>query len=137
MYASEIDITDFFHGAAPMDYSASAAEIGRDAGRITWRAACDDSPDWPLLQTEEQRDAFRRYVKGFGAWTQEEIARWSDTELNALLIQFVSGDLRESGLTPESTDVEWLEYEVLAARGVIPGRIYRSDGGRVYINIMD
>ena len=41
----EIDITDFFKNAAPMDYSASAVEIGRDAGAHTWRAAMDDADD--------------------------------------------------------------------------------------------
>jgi hypothetical protein len=134
MHASEIDITDFFNGAAPMDYSASAAEIGQDAGRITWRAAYDDSPDWPLLQTDEQRDTFRRYVKGFGAWTQEEITAWSDTELNALLIQFVSGDIREmQALCGDN----WAEYARLAERGTVCGRMGPGTDGRIYYSISD
>lgn len=37
--AMEINITTFFNNAAPMDYSASIAEIGDDAGPSTWRAA--------------------------------------------------------------------------------------------------
>lgn len=63
----ELDITGFFNAAAPMDYFASVAEIGRDAGPSTWRAACDDAPDYPLLDTEEKRDAFRRFVRDSGA----------------------------------------------------------------------
>ena len=31
----DIDITTFFNEAAPRDYSASVAEIGRDAGPTT------------------------------------------------------------------------------------------------------
>ena len=39
----QINITRFFNEACPRDYSASAAEIGENAGADTWRAACDDS----------------------------------------------------------------------------------------------
>ena len=91
----DINITRFYNEAAPMDYSASVAEIGPDAGPSTWQAACDDAPDYNMLDTDDKRDTFRKYVKGFGAWTDEEIAAWSDIELNALFIQFVSGDMRE------------------------------------------
>jgi len=35
----ELNITAFFNTIAPMDYSASVAEIGNDAGPATWRAA--------------------------------------------------------------------------------------------------
>ena len=92
----EINITRFYNEAAPMDYSASRAEIGQDAGPSTWRAACEDAPDYNMLDTDDKRDAFRRFVKGFGAWSQEEITAWSDIELNALFIQFVSGDMRNN-----------------------------------------
>lgn len=92
----EINITRFYNEAAPMDYSASVAEIGQDAGPSTWRAACEDAPDYNMLDTDEKRDAFRTFVKGFGAWTDEEIAAWSDIELNALFIQLVSGDMRNN-----------------------------------------
>ena len=91
----EINIARFYNEAAPMDYSASVAEIGQDAGPSTWRAACEDAPDYNMLDTDEKRDAFRQYVKGFGAWSDEEIGAWTDVELNALFIQFVSGDMRE------------------------------------------
>ena len=85
---TEINITRFYNEAAPKDYSASVADIGNNAGMDTWRAALDDAPDY------NKRDAFRAHVKGFGAWTDEEIAAWDDTALNALFIQFVSGDMR-------------------------------------------
>ena len=53
----EIDVTDFFTTASPRDYSASAAELGQDAGRITWGHACQDAADYPHLDTEEKREA--------------------------------------------------------------------------------
>lgn len=121
---TELDITDFFNNAAPMDYSASVAEIGNDAGPSTWRAACEDSPDYFLLDTDEKRDAFRAFVRSSGAWNNEEIAAWSDIELNALCIQWISGDMREGDLHPDMTDSEWKEYEQRANDGQVAGRIY-------------
>lgn len=90
----DIDITRFITEAAPMDYSASVMEIGANAGRDTWRRAVEDAPDYNLLDTDDKRDEFRAHVKGFGAWTDDEIAAWSDVELNALLMQMISGDIR-------------------------------------------
>lgn len=92
----EINITRFYNEAAPMDYSASVAEIGPDAGPSTWRAALDDAPDYNMLDTDDKREAFRTYVKSFGAWEDEEIAAWTDLDLNALFIQMVSGDMRNN-----------------------------------------
>jgi len=91
----DINITRFYREAAPMDYSASVAEIGQDAGPSTWQAALDDAPDYNMLDTDEKREAFCEYVSGFGAWTDDEIAAWTDCEVNALFIQFISGDMRE------------------------------------------
>lgn len=91
----EINITQFFTDATPMDYSASVAEIGGNAGADTWRAACDDAPDYDLLNTPEKLDAMRKWARSSGGWDAEEIAAWSDVELNALFIQLISGDIRE------------------------------------------
>ena len=67
----ELDITEFFNNAAPMDYSASVAEIGQNAGKDTWSAAIEDSADYPILDNEEKREAFREYIAMFGAWDSE------------------------------------------------------------------
>jgi hypothetical protein len=90
----DIDITRFITEAAPMDYSASVMEIGANAGRDTWRHAVEDAHDYDLLDTYDKRVEFRAHIKGFGAWTDEEIAAFSTTELNALLMQMISGDIR-------------------------------------------
>lgn len=131
----EIDITRFFAEACPRDYSASRAELGDSAGADTWRAANDDSEEYPLLTNDEERAAFRDYVRGFGAWSREEIAAWSDTELNALCIQMVSGDMREGNL--DSKPIDWAAYEADAQAGRISGRIVRGDDGRIYFGISD
>lgn len=136
----DIDITRFFREAAPMDYCASVAEIGWNASRDTWRAACDDAPDYAdLLDTEDKRDAFRAFVKGFGAWDDAEIHAWDRRQLTALFMQFVAGDIREACLDDnppeESVESMWQSYDERAHAGQCAGRIYRGDDGRVYFTL--
>ena len=131
----EINITHFFNTAAPMDYSASVAEIGNDAGPATWAAAVEDSPDNMLLATEDQRDAFKAHIAGFGAWSEEEIAAWTEVELNALFIQMISGDMREGDLSPNMTADDWVKYEERAHEGQISGNIFRATDGEVYYSL--
>ncbi len=128
----ELNITHFFNTAAPMDYSASVAEIGDDAGPATWAAACEDSPANMLLDDDAKRDAFKAHIAGFGAWTDEEIAAWTEVELNALFMQLISGDMREADIGPESTADEWMEYEADDNCG---HEIYRATDGEVYYSL--
>lgn len=128
----EIDISRFFEEAEPFNYSASAAELGQDAGRITWANANRDSAEWRLLDTPEKLEAWRDDVRGFGAWEDEEIAAWSDEECNALFLQFVSGDIREM---ESLCGDDWAEYARLSERGTVSGRMYRGDDGAVYFYI--
>jgi hypothetical protein len=126
----ELNITDFFNTARPAYYSASAAELGDDAGAITWANAIDAAETWAAwLDTDDKRDEFRAYVRTFGAWDDEEIAAWTDEELTALLIQFISGDIRESGLHDGAS---WAEYEEAAQAGRISGNIFRADNGGIF-----
>lgn len=136
--ATEIDITDFLSDddASPYEFSASAAELGQCAGKITWRNSMDRAQDNALLTTQDQIDALKAYVKGFGAWDDTEIEGWSDQECNALFIQLISGDLRESGLADSDPDeFDWTEYEARASEGQISGNIFRADDGRVYYSL--
>lgn len=135
----EIDITSFFENADPFEFSHSRAEGGPDAGPNTWNAAKREGAESPLLTTPEQIEALRDHVRGFGAWSDEEIAAWDDAECNALFIQMVSGDIREGGLDQPGTDTdspEWDEYEKGAEEGLFAGRISRS-AGRIYYYLGD
>lgn len=132
----EIDITKFFTTCAPMDYSASIAEIGDSAARYTWCAAKDDAPaNSDLLDNDDKRQEFRDYVKSFGAWDVEEISSWNNEELTALFMQFISGDMREGDMNAEMSDDEWTEYQERAENGNISGRIYKGDNGKIYYYI--
>lgn len=128
----ELNITEFFRAADPATYSASKAELGENAGRITWLAACD--ADFLILDDDEKREAFRLFVLDSGGWVEHEIDQWSDSELNALCIQWVSGDMREAGLTG-CPDDDWHAYEQAAQAGQCAGRISRADSGEVFFYI--
>lgn len=131
----ELNITEFYNNPCPRDYFASVAEIGASAGPDTWRAACDDSPDYMILDTDEKREAMREYVGTFGAWSEEEINAWSDIELNALLLQMISGDIRESVLDDDRS--AWAEYYEQGERGIVSCRMFSDDDGQVYYSIGD
>jgi len=126
----ELNITSFYNFAQPETYSASVAEIGENAGSITWHNACD--ADFNLLDTDEKREAFRKYIKGFGAWDDAEIAAFSDNDLNALCIQLISGDIRERVELADS----WQEYYALVKSGTVAGNLFESEG-EVYYYIGD
>lgn len=131
----ELNITRFFREATPMDYSASKAEIGQNAGADTWRAACDDSADYMVLDDDEKREAFREFVRSAGAWSEEEIAAWGDAELNALCIQWIAGDMREVPdveMGPGMSDADWTTYQAHAESGVCSSRIFRGTDGEIY-----
>ena len=129
----ELNITRFFKEASPRDYSASIAEIGSDAARSTWQAAVDDSDDYLMLDSDEKHEEFRRYVKGFGAWSEDEIRAWSDQELNALLIQMIAGDIRKGKLDTDNPD--WDQYEKDSEAGRVAGRIFKGSDSEIYYYI--
>lgn len=132
----EINITEFVKNSDPFDFSASIMERGKNAGPETWNNAVEEAKTSSLLTTEEQLEALRDYVKEFGAWSEEQIAAWSDDECNALFIQLISGDMREAGL--DSCDLEefdWAEYERRSQAGQISGNIFKSDDGLIYYQL--
>lgn len=131
----EIDITEFVRTAETHDFSASIAELGQDAGKITWGNAVREAASTQLI-TAADRPRFERWVREFGAWDDDEIGAWSLDECNALLIQYISGDLNElESLCYSDSDefcIDWREAEKLSERGTIGGNIYKGDNGRVY-----
>jgi hypothetical protein len=130
----DINITRFFHDADAFEFSASQAERGKHAGAETWANAKAEGAESPLLKTEEEIDALRFYVKDFGAWDDEEIAAWDSVECNALFIQLVSGDIRETGMFA-GDQWDWAEYERGAERGNWSGNLYRAGDGKIYYSL--
>lgn len=129
----DVNITKAFSSIAPMDYSASRIELGDDAGPRTWAAANEDANEFELLTTPDELQAMRDFVRSAGAWDDAEIAAFSDTELRALFLQWIAGDMRECGL--DASDADWAAYEVNAQAGQCPSNIYRADDGNIYFSL--
>lgn len=103
--------------------SGSAAELGENAGRITWQNCLDLSSDIVLV-TEENAAELRDYFAGYGAWDREEIAAWTLQELNALCIQEAASNIREFEDYCES---DWQLYYSKAESGSISGQLYHDE----------
>lgn len=131
----EIDITAFVRNAEPSDFSASRAELGNDAGKITWNNAVREASTTRLIGADDRAE-FESWAREFGAWSKEEIEGWSLDDCNALLIQYISGNLREMESLCYSNDdefgIDWSEAEKLSSTGTIGGNIFKGDNGAVY-----
>jgi len=127
----ELNITEFFNNSNAFDYSASIAEMGDNVGIATWQNACN--ADFVLLSNDDECESFRQYIKGFGAWSDEEIAAWDNNELNALCIQFVSGEIRQF---EDVADSDWEEYERLSEEGQLGG-LCKGGDDQVYIYLSE
>lgn len=77
-------------------FSASQMEMGERAGAITWENAIEYAEVSPIAKLPSEFEAIRDYIRHFGAWDDNEIDRFTYTELNALLIQLIAADFRES-----------------------------------------
>jgi hypothetical protein len=129
----EINITHMVDAIDDMPtLSGSVAELGKDAAKITWRNSLDYAKDNWLLTDETSLDNARRYFKGFGAWSESEIAAWSDLELNALTVQHIAGSIRE--MEGFDSDEAYLEA---AEEGRVSGCLYKGDDGQWYAYIGD
>lgn len=127
----ELNITNIVNNADPFNYSASAAELGLNAGKVTWNAATRDA-DALLSGDNFDREEYDVFFKGFGAWDDAERAAMSDTDFRALMLQFIAGDMREADINSNMTDDDWVVYEADDNKA---GRIWRGDDGQVYFSI--
>lgn len=127
----EINITKFYNEACARDYSASVVEIGDNAGASTWQAACEDAPDYNLLDNADKLDAMRAWVIGTGAWSAKEVDNMADNELNALFIQLISGDIREK----EGLGLNWEEYQEASEQGQVSGCLFQGTDNEIYYYI--
>ena len=124
----EINVTHMVEAADEMiELSGSRMEHGQDAGRITWNNSIEYGRDKPLLTTDEMRDAARAHFREYGAWTAEEIAAWSEEELQGITCQDVAAAIREMEVAEDYDD-----YQRLCEKGTCSGRLSRGDDGHWY-----
>jgi len=129
----ELDVTHMIEDADDMPIlSGSMAELGSNAATITWNNSKAYAETHRLLTDDDMRDKARAYFKGFGAWSAEEIAAWSDLELDALVTQEVAANIREMERFESDED-----YLAAAEQGTVSGSLYKGDDGRWYAYIGD
>lgn len=130
----DININKYFENElCPSDFSASAAELGNimDAEELTWYYANEESQDTVLLTTFEQFAAFIEHVEGIGFDFSEDEKPMNGQELNALFIQLISGDIRESiGL--DQTPIDWESYEKDCEQGMNSANIFKGTDNNIY-----
>jgi hypothetical protein len=91
----EFDVTPLF--ADKLDaymLSNSVANLGDNAGQITWENALEAATEYPLA-TDDNRDEVIDWLKDFGAWSEGDLMQWNNQSLSALLWQFAAADFRD------------------------------------------
>ena len=131
MQDTEIDVSPLLAspGFDPWNCCNSVANLGDQAGRLTWEASKQSAH--LLTLSEGQKAAFRDFVRGSGGWTREEVEMWPDAKLTALCVQWISGDVREcfgDDLPDDPAKWDWEDYNERAERGSVPSTLYLSDG---------
>ena len=93
----EINVTKLFSNKSynPRLISASIAELGPNAGQITYNNSLSLANEVILVQSEDEIEEAIERLDEYGAWELEDMKEWSLQELSALIIQFVVGDARE------------------------------------------
>jgi hypothetical protein len=128
----EINVTELVEYANCARYSASAYELGPDAAKITWNNAIEACETALLVDSEDEIEELIDWLEDFGAWTREEIEAYSEVELNALLLQFIAGDIREYEDHFDSLEA----YQEAQELGVAKGNLWycpHSDEWTFYI----
>lgn len=118
----ELDVTHMVEDCDDMPMmSGSIAELGANAPKITWNNSVAYGAMHPLLTTDDMKDEARAYFAGFGAWSREDIAAWSEAELQGIMCQDVAGAIREMEACESPED-----YEKRCEAGTCSGNLHRS-----------
>ena len=127
----EIDVTDFLASTDCSMLSGRVAELGDNAGRITWANSINATKKFNPLPDADALQEFREWLKPWGGWDDAEIAAMSDDHLRALCAQWIASDWRECfDCDPDGAD--WSEYEIRASEGNCPSSFYCSDDGSIF-----
>jgi hypothetical protein len=92
----ELNITRYFANGEndPYYMSGSVANLGSNAGKLTWNNSLAAS-DGELLTSNESLQNVRDWLKSFGAWDDAEIESYTAQELEAFVLQEAASDINE------------------------------------------
>ena len=124
----EVDVTPLF--SDKLDgylISNSVHNLGSRAAEITWSQAVGAARTYPLVTAENQSEV-RNHFRGYGAWTADEINRWTLLDLSALLWQDAAADFNENWANLDWSDFEDISVEELIGREPEGTRIGYGEG---------
>lgn len=127
----EINITSLLESDM-FAFSHSVAEGGENAAQNTWCNAKEAGTRF--LDTDEKTEAFLDFIAGFGAWDEGERTAWSAEDREALLLQFIAGDVRDTG-ADNLAELDWDEYREGCEAGRYSGRLFRAESGEIFCYI--
>jgi hypothetical protein len=133
----EVIVTCLITDLDPAELSGSIAERGQNAGQETWDNSMQAAKDHAPILKPNERPAARKFFRSFGAWDDEQVAAWTDQELDALVLQYAAGDLRElQWVAPGDGlgDIDWNEAEKLSHEGIVSGSLFVS-GDNLYVSL--
>lgn len=132
----EIDVTHLVYERDTYAFCNSIARSGlSNIGQVTWRNALEEARSEPLLTEPDQIAEAKDYFKEFGAWDKDEIAAWTDDDVNALLVQEVSHNIQElDDFIDDDGEIDWKAYHEDAERGQVSGMLW-ADDENVYFTI--
>lgn len=108
--------------------SGSRAELGENAGQITWGNSRQLAGNLPgFLETPDELEAVRDHIRTLGAWDDEEIAAFSDSDLRAFIVQEVMADIRHLEDYGQIDLNDFTEEEFRAATENEGGTLYKGD----------
>lgn len=115
---TEIDVTPILH-ADVKRMSASQAELGTNAGSITWNNCLAFAAKHPIV-TDENRHDVRKHFASYGAWDTHQILSWPDVQLAAMVWQEAAADMRHFR---EHCKGDFARYQTDCEQGRISGRL--------------
>ena len=74
--------------------SNSVANLGDNAGRITWLNALAAADEYPLVN-DDNREEVIDHLKTYGAWEYGDLLQFNNLSLGALVWQFAASDFRD------------------------------------------
>tara|TARA_R110002126_G_scaffold62991_11_gene161806 strand:+ start:1108 stop:1533 length:426 start_codon:yes stop_codon:yes gene_type:complete len=104
-----IDITKHWMDSNHWLISNSVANLGNEAAAQTWAKAVEASELHPII-TKDNEDEVKDYLRSFGAWSDEEIDGYSQTELGAFIYQEVSAEhnrIHEGEHMGDDGEIDW------------------------------
>ena len=122
----ELDVTHLLEEDC-QQFSASMAE--GFTGPETWNNSKENAEEKPLLTDPAHLDEARAFFGEFGieGWGSQ-----NDLDTNALLLQFIAGDIREmQSLFKDDID----GFKKASEDGTVSGRLYPGDDGKWYFSI--